>query len=88
LLFSPLGENSINEAKKVRLRLHLPGQSIQPGEFFKIAYVFFITNWMIRKKAIFSELGFFIGSMLIILVCITIFVFLPDFGTILVLGTV
>lgn len=88
LLFSPLGDNQLNNDKDARLWLFLPGQTLQPGEFFKLGYVFFLSNRMIRKRNQFNEIGFFLWSIFLIwLLCIT-FVFLPDFGTTLILWIV
>ncbi len=88
LLFSPLWDNPLNSSKDARLWLYLPGQTLQPGEFFKLGYIFFLANWMQRKKRFFSETWFFIASILLIgLLCLT-FIFLPDFWTILILWLV
>lgn len=88
LLFSSLGENAINDSKNARLWLFLPWQTIQPWEFFKLGYVFFLSNWLMRKKENFSEIWLFFWTILVVCLLCLIFMFLPDFGSILVLWIV
>lgn len=88
LLFSSLWDNLTNTNKNVRLRLYLPWWTLQPGEFFKLWFVFFLSNRLPRKQHQFSELWFFLGSLFLIIVLCIVFMFLPDFGTILILWIV
>jgi cell division protein FtsW (lipid II flippase) len=88
LLFSPLGDNDINTAQKARLRLTIPWFNLQPSEFYKIGYVLFLANWMHRKKNLFAEFPYFLGTIGMIAGLCLLFVFLPDFWTILVLWIV
>jgi cell division protein FtsW (lipid II flippase) len=68
--------------------LDVPGGTIQPGEFFKIGFVMFLASWLIRKRKIMEDRAFFAGFIIVVAVTCSIFLFIPDLGTLLVIGTV
>jgi cell division protein FtsW len=84
LLFTWLGDNAISEVKKVRQRIIFAGTSLQPWEFYKIGAVFLLNNRLIRKKQVFSEVQYFFASMLMICVICLPYMFMPDFGSFLI----
>lgn len=60
--------------------------SIQPAEFFKLAYVLFIAWWLIRKrKSIDSDNQLILSFVVINVISLLIFIFIPDFGSALVM---
>lgn len=56
LLFSPLGI----ELNGSRAWLDLPGGTLQPGEFFKLGFVLFVSDWLIRKRTELDELQYYL----------------------------
>ena len=62
---------------------HIP--SIQPSEFFKLAYVIFLASWLTRKKWEMNSKRFFIYFILLNALLYTIFLAIPDFWTVLIL---
>ncbi|MFA5747645.1 MAG: FtsW/RodA/SpoVE family cell cycle protein [Candidatus Absconditabacterales bacterium] len=62
--------------------------SIQPAEFFKIGYVIFLGGWLLRKYKKINDRSFFISFIILNVILFMIFLFIPDLGTILILGTV
>lgn len=59
--------------------------SIQPSEFFKLAYVIFLASWLIRKKEIMKSSAFFLYFILFSAAIYGIFIFIPDFWTVLII---
>jgi|BioPla2DNA2_1021312.scaffolds.fasta_scaffold53757_1 cell division protein FtsW len=60
--------------------------SIQPAEFFKLAYVLFIAWWLIRKrKSINNDNQLVLSFIVINVLSLLIFIFIPDFGSALVM---
>ncbi len=84
LLFTPMGV----ELNGSSAWLSVPGWTIQPGEFFKIWFVFFLWSWLLRKRKQLDEMQFFIGFLIITWISYVIFLLIPDLGTILVLACV
>lgn len=62
---------------------HLP--SIQPSEFFKLAYVIFLSSWLMRKKDQMRDNGFLLIFIVLSALLYFIFLLVPDFWTILIL---
>lgn len=88
LLFTPLAEQQLALKKWANLRLDIPWGTIQPGEFFKIWYVFFLSSWLVRKKKIMDDWSYFIGFMIVVALSCFVFLLLPDFGSLLILWPV
>ncbi len=66
--------------------IFFPGlPSIQPSEIFKLAYVFFLASWLIRKKEHMQSFEFLIQFIVINALLWFIFLLIPDFGTVLIL---
>jgi cell division protein FtsW len=60
--------------------------NIQPAEIFKLAFIFFLASWLVRKMESMNTPQF-MGSFIILNALLyLIFLFVPDFGTILILG--
>lgn len=68
--------------------LSVPWGTIQPWEFFKIGFVMYIASWLTKKQRILDDLQFFLGFTMITGIIYSIFLFVPDLWTILVLFTV
>jgi cell division protein FtsW len=84
LVFTGLGDSYGTIAKG---RINLPGlPSIQPSEIFKLAYVLFLSSRLLRKKEIMKSTQFLLNFIVINALLYAIFLFIPDFGTILILG--
>ena len=62
---------------------HMP--SIQPSEFFKLAYVIFLASWLTRKKENMNSSQFFLLFIVLSAILYAIFLFIPDFWTILII---
>ncbi len=62
--------------------------NIQPSEFFKIAYVLFMSSRMIRKQSLMKDQSFVISFIIIHILILGVFAFIPDFWTVLILGMV
>jgi cell division protein FtsW len=83
LVFSPLGA----EYHGARGRLDIPGlPNIQPSEVFKLAYVLFLSSWLLRKKELMQTPQFLLNFIAISALLYAIFLFIPDFGTVLIIG--
>lgn len=82
LLFSPLWRDF---DKWATLWLQIWWNTIQPWEFFKIWFVFFLTSRLVRKRKAMNERQFYVWFSLISLVAVSIFFVLPDFWSLLVL---
>jgi cell division protein FtsW len=83
LVFSPLGA----EHGGAKGWLYIPGlPSIQPSEVFKLAYIFFLSSRLLRKKEIMQTSQFLINFIVLNALLYAIFLFIPDFGTILIIG--
>ena len=65
--------------------LYLGFTTIQPSEFFKLAFVIFFAGWMLRKKHIVSKLPGYVSFLCILGICSLVFLAIPDLGTLLVL---
>lgn len=59
--------------------------TIQPSEFFKIAFILFFSGWLIRKKEILTQTSGFFAYLLLTGLCYLIFLFMPDLGTVMIL---
>ncbi len=62
---------------------HMP--SIQPSEFFKLAYVIFLASWLTRKKSEMNSKRFFIYFIVLNALLYAIFLAIPDFWTVLII---
>lgn len=62
---------------------HAP--SVQPSEFFKLAYVIFLASRLTRKKESMSSPQFFRLFVILSALLYAIFLFIPDFWTILII---
>jgi cell division protein FtsW (lipid II flippase) len=70
-----------------RWRLDIPGlPSIQPSEFFKLWYVIFLSNRLLRKKKIVDKKDFIISFLVLNAFLFAIFLMIPDLWTVLILG--
>ena len=69
-----------------RWRLNIPHMpSVQPSEFFKLAYVIFLASWLTRKKENMSSPQFFLLFIVLSALLYAIFLFIPDFWTVLII---
>ena len=69
-----------------RWRLNIPHMpSVQPSEFFKLAYVIFLASRLTRKKENMSSSQFFLLFVILSALLYAIFLFIPDFGTVLII---
>jgi len=83
LVFTPLGRTYGGAAGW----LYIPGlPSIQPSEIFKLAYVLFMASWLLRKKGEMQTPKFLLNFIVICALLYAVFLFIPDFGTVLILG--
>lgn len=59
--------------------------SIQPSEFFKLGYVIFLANRLLRKRNSVNKKEFLINFVVLNAMLFIIFLLIPDLGTILIL---
>lgn len=81
LVFTPLGL-SLQGAKGW---LYLGFTTIQPSEFFKLAFVIFFAGWLVRKKNMLPHPQGYAAFLGILAVSAIVFLAIPDLGTLLVL---
>ena len=82
LVFTSLGWN-YNGA---RWWLDIPGiPSIQPSEFFKLAYVIFLASWLMRKKENMNSPQFLLVFIVLSALLYFVFLLIPDFWTVLII---
>ena len=62
---------------------HVP--SIQPSEFFKLAYVIFLASWLVRKKENMNSAQFLLTFIVLSALLYFIFLLIPDFWTVLII---
>lgn len=62
--------------------------TVQPSEFFKLAFVMFMAWWLIKKKKILSSIQWFIWFLVVIWIFFFVFFLIPDLWTLLVLWPV
>lgn len=85
LVFSPLG-STFNGAKGW---INIAGLgTLQPSEFFKLGFVIFLASRLVRKKKEINSQQFFIRFLVVNALLLILFAFIPDFGTVLILGIV
>ena len=60
--------------------------SIQPSEFFKVAYVVFLARWLTRKKHLLHDPSIMVKYVIVHVILFFVFLLIPDLGTILVMG--
>lgn len=65
--------------------LYLGFTTIQPSEFFKLAFVIFFAAWLVRKKHMLSKPPGYLSFLFILGVPSLIFLAIPDLGTLMVL---
>ena len=82
LVFTPLWD-SYNGARWWLNIPHVP--SIQPSEFFKLAYVIFIASRLIRKKWDMNSSRFLLVFVILNALLYFIFLLIPDFWTVLII---
>jgi len=82
LVFTPLWD-SYNGA---RWWLNIPLiPSIQPSEFFKLAYVIFLASWLMRKKENMDSPQFLWAFIILSALLYFVFLLIPDFWTVLII---
>ena len=59
--------------------------SIQPSEFFKLAYVIFLSSWLIRKKENMKSSQFLLTFIILSALLYSIFLLIPDFWTVVII---
>lgn len=84
LLFTPLAQTY----KWATAWLDLWFTNIQPGEFFKLWFVFFLWSRLLRKKHVMNEMTRYIAFLLMTWLCYIVFLLIPDLWTIYVLAPV
>lgn len=62
--------------------------SMQPAEFFKIGYVLFFSSRLLRKRDIINKKDFFSNFIVINIILLSVFLLIPDLGTLLILWLV
>ena len=82
LVFTPLWD-SYNWARWWLNIPHIP--SIQPSEFFKLAYVIFLASWLMRKKENMDSPEFLATFIIINAILFFVFLLIPDFWTVLII---
>lgn len=60
--------------------------TIQPSEFFKLAYVIFLSSWLIRKKKMIEGRQFMTAFVVLNIILLFVFLLIPDLGTVVVLA--
>lgn len=88
LLFTPLADQALEKAKWANLWLDIPWWTIQPWEFFKLWYIFFLSSWLVRKKKIMDDWTYFVWFGIVVALCCSVFLLLPDFWSLMVLWPV
>lgn len=91
LVFTPLGMDT--QATKgalwwLDLRKIGLGTTLQPVEFFKLGYVIFLSGRLLRKRSFINTREFFISFAAVNGGLFLILLFIPDMGSIMVLGLV
>jgi cell division protein FtsW (lipid II flippase) len=81
LVFTPLKLEILGAARWITVA----GQTIQPGEFFKLGFVLFLAWRLLKKIRVLNERQFYFWFLLLTWLFFLIFALMPDFGTILVL---
>jgi len=81
LVFTPLGD-AYGGANRW---ISLAGINIQPSEVFKLAFVFFLASWLVRRRWEMEDNQFLIKFIILCALLFAIFLFTPDFGTILIM---
>ena len=84
LVFVPWVAGKYNTA---RGRVNLPWlPNMQPSEFFKIGYIFFMAYWISKKKAIIDTQKFLVQFASINAIVFLVLLCIPDFWTIFILA--
>ena len=60
--------------------------SIQPSEFFKVAYVVFLGRWLTRKKHLLHDPAIMTKYVIVHIILFFVFLLIPDLGSIFVMG--
>ncbi len=60
--------------------------SIQPSEFFKLWYIIFLANRLLRKRNFVDKKEFVISFVVLNAITFFMFLLIPDLGTVLILG--
>ncbi|MFZ2151311.1 MAG: FtsW/RodA/SpoVE family cell cycle protein [Candidatus Absconditicoccaceae bacterium] len=67
--------------------INIPGlPSIQPAEFFKLGYIIFLSNRLLRKRNFVDKKEFVISFVVLNAITFFMFLLIPDLGTVLILG--
>lgn len=65
----------------------IPGvPNMQPSEFFKMGYIFFMAYWITKRKNQIASMEFFVQFALIHSMLFLVLLAIPDFGTMFILG--
>ena len=65
----------------------IPGvPNMQPSEFFKMGYIFFMAYWISKRKSQIASMEFFVQFALIHSILFLVLLAIPDFGTMFILG--
>jgi len=62
--------------------------TIQPAEFFKLAYVIFLSSWLIKKKQFMRRPEIMVSFVVVNVILLFIFLLIPDLWTVVVLALV
>lgn len=60
--------------------------NMQPAEFFKLGYVFFMSYWIIKRREIIKSAGFLTQFAVINAIILLIILAIPDMGTLFILA--
>lgn len=59
---------------------------MQPAEFFKLGYVFFMSYWITKRKELIKSAGFLTQFAVINAIILLIILAIPDMGTLFILA--
>lgn len=85
LLFVPWMSYTLNGSTAW---LKVPWGTIQPGEFYKLGFVVYMAYWLLKKHKVLPPLNLFLWFLVQVGLLTILFLFIPDLGTLFVLGSV
>lgn len=62
--------------------------TLQPSEFFKLAFVMFMSWWFLKKQKLLWTIKWFLWFIVVVSIFFLVFFLIPDLGTLLILGPV